>query len=174
MILNGIDFTFCSAEVDRTNPNSWVPDSNTLQDAAAEFAKSATFKAFCVHNRIAMEKTPAYTHTFNARAEGAVCIVKEHMRCLLRSANLPSRFWTRPWTTGLSKACGWAMTSAHHVLHVLVQATQRGTSQRSPPFRPYFAFPMSGEYSSPHWPFCRRHLQDARGGRWQGATHAGP
>ena len=45
-------------------------------DSAAEFAKSATFKAFCVNNRIAMEETAAYTHTFNARAEGAVRIVK--------------------------------------------------------------------------------------------------
>ena len=40
-----------------------------------------------------MEETAAYTHTFNARAEGAVRIVKEHMRCLLRRANLPRRFW---------------------------------------------------------------------------------
>ena len=62
-------------------------------DGAAEFAKSATFKAFCVNNRIAMEETAAYTHTFNARAEGAVRIVNEHMRCLLRRANLPRRFW---------------------------------------------------------------------------------
>jgi hypothetical protein len=55
-----------------------------------------TFKAFCVNNRIAMEETAAYTHTFNARVEGAVRIVKEHMRCLLRRANLPRRFW--PYT----------------------------------------------------------------------------
>ena len=60
---------------------------------AAEFAKGAILKAFCVNNRIAMEETAAYTHTFNARAEGAVRIVKEHMRCLLRRANLPRRFW---------------------------------------------------------------------------------
>ena len=61
-------------------------------DGAAEFAKSATYKTFCVNNRIAMEKTAAYTHTFNARAEGAVRIVKEHMRCLLRRANLHVAF----------------------------------------------------------------------------------
>jgi hypothetical protein len=40
-------------------------------DGAAEFAKGATFKAFCVNNRIAMEETAACTHTFNAFAEGA-------------------------------------------------------------------------------------------------------
>ena len=62
-------------------------------DGASEFAKSATFKTFCDNHHIAMEATAAYTHTFNARAEGAVRIVKEHMRCLLRRANLPRRFW---------------------------------------------------------------------------------
>jgi hypothetical protein len=102
MTIDGIDFTFCSATVDRTEPESLIHEFMTLTrlkidciryDGAAEFAKSATFKAFCVNNRIAMEETAAYTHTFNARAEGAVRIVKEHMRCLLRRANLPRRFW---------------------------------------------------------------------------------
>ena len=101
MTLDGIDFTFCSATVDRTEPESLIHEFMTLTrlkidciryDGAAEFAKSATFKTFCVNNRIAMEETAAYTHTFNARAEGAVRIVKEHMRCLLRRANLPRRF----------------------------------------------------------------------------------
>jgi hypothetical protein len=32
----------------------------------------------------------------------------------------------------------------------LQDAVQSGTSQRSPPFRPYFAFPMSRGYPSPH------------------------
>ena len=102
MTLDGIDFTYCSATGDRTEPESLIHEFMTLTrlkidciryDGAAEFAKSATFKAFCVNNHIAMEETAAYTHTFNARAEGAVRIVKEHMRCLLRRANLPRRFW---------------------------------------------------------------------------------
>jgi hypothetical protein len=102
MTLDGIDFTFCSATVDRTEPESLIHEFLTLTrlkidciryDGAAEFAKSATFKAVCVNNRIAMEESAAYTHTFTARAEGAVRIVKEHMRCLLRRANLPRRFW---------------------------------------------------------------------------------
>jgi hypothetical protein len=99
MTLDGIDFTFCSATVDRTEPESLIHEFMTLTrlkidciryEGAAVFAKSATFKAFCVNNRIAMEETAAYTHTFNARAEGAVRIVKEHMRCLLRRANPPT------------------------------------------------------------------------------------
>jgi Cys-tRNA synthase (O-phospho-L-seryl-tRNA:Cys-tRNA synthase) len=102
MTLDGIDFTFCSATVDHTEPESLIHEFMILTrlkidciryDGAAEFAKSVTFKAFCVNNHIAMEETAAYTHTFNASAQGAVRIVKEHMRCLLRRANFPRRFW---------------------------------------------------------------------------------
>ena len=79
--------------VDRTEPESLIHEFMTLTrlkidciryDGAADFAKSATFKAFCVNNHIAMEETAAYKHTFNARAEGVVRIVKENMRCFLR------------------------------------------------------------------------------------------
>jgi hypothetical protein len=73
MTIDGIDFTFCSATVDRTEPESLIHEFMTLTRLK--------------------EETAAYTHTFNARAEGAVRIVKEHMRCLLRRANLPRRFW---------------------------------------------------------------------------------
>jgi hypothetical protein len=68
MTLDGIDFTFSSATVDRTEPESLIHEFLTLTglkidciryDGAAEFAKSATFKAFCVNNRIAMEETAA-------------------------------------------------------------------------------------------------------------------
>jgi hypothetical protein len=59
MTLDGIDFTFCSATVDRTEPESLIHEFMTLTrlkidciryDGAAEFAKSATFKAFCVQH----------------------------------------------------------------------------------------------------------------------------
>eukprot|EP00961_Rhodomonas_salina_P156667 2109530-Rhodomonas_salina.1 len=35
----------------------------------------------------------AYTHTMQARAEGAVRICKEHIRCLLKASNAPPQFW---------------------------------------------------------------------------------
>jgi hypothetical protein len=91
-----------SSTADRAKPESLIHEFMTLtrlkidcvlHDGVLEFAKIATFKAFCVNNRITMEETGAYTHTFNASAKGAVRIVKEHMRCLLRIANLPRRFW---------------------------------------------------------------------------------
>jgi hypothetical protein len=77
MTLDGIDFTFCSATVDRMEPESRFHELMTLTrleidciryDGTAEFAKSATFKAFCVNNRIAMKETAAYTHTLNSHA----------------------------------------------------------------------------------------------------------
>jgi hypothetical protein len=66
MTLDGIDFTFCSATVDRTEPESLIHEFLTLTrlkidciryDGAAEFAKSDTFKTFCVKNRITIEET---------------------------------------------------------------------------------------------------------------------
>jgi hypothetical protein len=39
------------------------------------------------------EPLASYTHIQNARAERAIRICKEHVRWLLRSANLPRRFW---------------------------------------------------------------------------------
>jgi hypothetical protein len=106
MTLDGIDFTFWSATGDRTEPENLIHKFMTLSrlkigcirfDGAAEFAKSAIFKAFCDNHCIAMESTAAYTHTFKIRAKGAVRIVKEHVRCLLRRANLTRRVW--PYNT---------------------------------------------------------------------------
>ena len=36
-------------------------------DGAAEFAKNATFKTFCVNNRTTMEETAAYAYVQRAR-----------------------------------------------------------------------------------------------------------
>ena len=49
-----------------------APLKAIIVDGSAEFAKSAALKAFCDHHHIAMVTSAAYTHTFNARAEGAV------------------------------------------------------------------------------------------------------
>mmetsp|Transcript_17913 Transcript_17913/g.36036 ORF Transcript_17913/g.36036 Transcript_17913/m.36036 type:complete len:207 (+) Transcript_17913:239-859(+) len=38
-------------------------------------------------------------HTMQARAESALCITKEHLRCLLKTTNMPHRFWpTYGWS----------------------------------------------------------------------------
>eukprot|EP00961_Rhodomonas_salina_P249977 3378747-Rhodomonas_salina.2 len=58
-----------------------------------EFNCSSTFKAFCKKLDITLCPSVAYTHTMQARAEGAVRICKEHVRCLLKASNTPPLFW---------------------------------------------------------------------------------
>eukprot|EP00961_Rhodomonas_salina_P127993 1725052-Rhodomonas_salina.1 len=58
-----------------------------------EFTASTAFKAFCKEHLITYAPSAAYTHTMQARAEGAVRICKEHVHCLLKSSNAPARFW---------------------------------------------------------------------------------
>jgi hypothetical protein len=40
-----------------------------------------------------MEPVAHYTHIQNVRAENAIRVAKEHIRCLLRASNLPKLFW---------------------------------------------------------------------------------
>ena len=65
MTLDGVDCTFCSATVDHTEPENLIHEFITLTRlkidciryaGAAEFAKSASFKAFC-DNHCAMTAT---------------------------------------------------------------------------------------------------------------------
>jgi hypothetical protein len=53
-------------------------------DGAGEFARSSTFKAYCKRHNIVIKEVPAYTHTFNARVEGAIRICKDKVRAFLR------------------------------------------------------------------------------------------
>ena len=101
-VVDSIDFTWATPCVNRADPEdvlhefitmTGVKISNIRVDGAGEFGKSARFRAYCAANSINIEEVPAYTHTFNARAEGAIRICKEKVRALLRRANLPRRFW---------------------------------------------------------------------------------
>ena len=56
---------------------------------------SESFKLWCANRDIVICATAGYNHTMQARAEGAVRITKEHIRCLLKTANMPFSFW--PW-----------------------------------------------------------------------------
>jgi hypothetical protein len=66
--------------------------SSVRFDGAQEFGKSLSFKSFC-QEKIVMEPVAHYTHIQNARAENAIRVAKEHIRCLLRASNLPKIFW---------------------------------------------------------------------------------
>ena len=48
--------------------------SSIRMDGAGEFRKSTSFTAYCKLYVITIEEVPAYTHTFNARSEGAIRI----------------------------------------------------------------------------------------------------
>eukprot|EP00961_Rhodomonas_salina_P074768 1004083-Rhodomonas_salina.1 len=58
-----------------------------------EFTASAKFTAFCKKLGMVLCPSASYTHTMQARAEGAVLICKEHVRCLLKASNAQARFW---------------------------------------------------------------------------------
>ena len=87
MTLDGIDFTFHSPTVDRTEPENLIHEFMTLTrlkidciryNGAAEIAKSSHSKP-SVTTIISRWRPTQHTLTFIARAEAAVRIVKEHM-----------------------------------------------------------------------------------------------
>jgi hypothetical protein len=61
-------------------------------DGAIEFGKNSSFIAYYTHHDVVRDPLTSYTHIQNARAEGAIRIFKEHVRCLLHSVNLSHRF----------------------------------------------------------------------------------
>jgi hypothetical protein len=102
IVIDSIDFTWAQPSPNRSEPEDLIHDFMTLTgikvghiraDGAGEFARSATFQAYCKRHNIVIEEVPAYTHTFNARAEGAIRICKDKVRAFLRRANMPRRFW---------------------------------------------------------------------------------
>jgi hypothetical protein len=115
IVIDSIDFTWAQPSPNRSEPEDLIHDFMTLTgikvghiraDGAGEFARSATFQAYCKRHNIVIEEVPAYTHTFNARAEGAIRICKDKVRAFLRRANMPRRFWP-------DALLHWCRTYAH-------------------------------------------------------------
>ena len=110
IVIDSIDFTWAQPSPNRSGPEDLIHEFMTLTgikvghiraDGAGEFARSATFQAYCKRHNTVIEEVPAYTHTFNARAEGAIRICKDKVCAFLRRANMPRRFWP---TSGKSAA----------------------------------------------------------------------
>jgi hypothetical protein len=89
IVIDSIDFTWAQPSPNRSEPEDLIHDFMTLTgikvghiraDGAGEFARSSTFKAYCKRHNIVIEEVPAYTHTFNARVEGAIRICKDKRR----------------------------------------------------------------------------------------------
>ena len=102
IVVDSIDFTWAQTSTTRSEPEDLLHEfitatgirvSSIRVDGDGEFKKSASFTAYFKARDINIEEVPAYTHTFNARAEGAIRICKEKVRALLRRANMPRRFW---------------------------------------------------------------------------------
>jgi hypothetical protein len=102
IVIDGIDFVWPQTCQVRTHPEDLLHEFLTMSrlkistirfDGVSKFGKSSSFIAYCTQHDIVREPLASYTHIQNARAEGAIRICKEHVRCLLRSASLPRRFW---------------------------------------------------------------------------------
>jgi hypothetical protein len=115
IVIDSIDFTWAQSSPNRSEPEDLIHDFITLTgikvghvraDGAGEFARSSTFKAYCTRHNIVIEEVPAYTHTFNARVQGAIRICKDKVRAFLRRANMPHRFWP-------DALLHWCRTYAH-------------------------------------------------------------
>jgi hypothetical protein len=86
----------------RTHPEDLMHEFLTMSrlkistirfDDTNEFGKSSSFIAYCTQHDIVRDPLAECTHIQNATTEGAIRICKEHVRCLLRSANLPCRYF---------------------------------------------------------------------------------
>jgi len=104
MVIDGVDFLWGSSSAKKSNPEQLLEEFLLLtqvkigtirMDAASEMAKSEAFQLWCKGRGITLCPTAGYNHTMQGRAEGAVRITKEHIRCLLKHANMPFNFW--PW-----------------------------------------------------------------------------
>ena len=103
LVVDGIDFVWGQTCTTRSSPEDLIQEFLTMTnlkvssvrfDGAQEFGKSHSFKAYCHNEKIVMEPVAHYTHIQNARAENAIRVAKEHVRCLLRASNLPKIFWS--------------------------------------------------------------------------------
>ena len=94
------DFLWALPTATRANPVALLQDFAALTGVIPsavqcdnEFAENSAVQAWCRHNGAVICPTPAYNHTMNGRIEGAVRISKDHLRCLIKTANAPFRFW---------------------------------------------------------------------------------
>jgi len=104
MVIDGVDFLWASSSKHKSDPETLLDEflrftnikiDKIRMDAASEYATSESFQLWCASRGIVMCSTAGYNHTMQARAENAVRITKEHIRCMLKHANMPFQFW--PW-----------------------------------------------------------------------------
>ena len=108
-VLGDTDFTWAVPTTSRASPERHLQTFLAQTRATiksirvdGEFARrhglgqgDSLFEAYCRSQNITISPAAASNHTSQARAESAVRVTKEHMRCLMKTANAPPRFW--PW-----------------------------------------------------------------------------
>ncbi len=128
IVIDGVDFVWSQTCQVRTNPEDLLHEFLTMSrltissirfDGASEFGKRSFFITYCTQHDIVRESLASYTHIQYVRAEGVIRICKEHVRCLLRSANLPRRFC--PDANGLSTWDKLDRLQPHQMCHNLVK-----------------------------------------------------
>eukprot|EP00961_Rhodomonas_salina_P121495 1635437-Rhodomonas_salina.3 len=98
-VVGGRNFMWATPTTTRMEPEDLLNDFLVLSKINIgkirtdnEFV-STKFKAYCKKRGIVLCPSVAYTHTMQARAEGAVRICKNQVRCALKASNAPPRFW---------------------------------------------------------------------------------
>jgi hypothetical protein len=104
MVIGGVDFLWASPTTTTSKPEELLQEFVTLTrikiqrirlDGTSVFVKSSSFLAWIERHGAIICPATGYNHTMNSRSENAVRICKEHVRCALKKANAPLKFW--PW-----------------------------------------------------------------------------
>jgi len=164
IVIDSIDFTWAQSSPNRSEPENLIHDFITLTgikvghvraDGAGEFARSSTFKEYCTRHNIVIEEVPAYTHTFNARVEGAIRICKDKVRAFLRRANMPRRFWPDALLHWCRTYAHWPDASGHTAWEKLDELGPRSLCHDLKRDRHVF-----GSYVTGHLPREHPHVAD--------------
>jgi len=103
MVVDGVDFLWATPSKLTSTPELVIEDFirnsgvkvDRIRCDDATVSRSDAFKQWCRSRDITICATAGYNHTMQARAEGAIRIAKEHVRCMLKTAGMPYKFW--PW-----------------------------------------------------------------------------
>mmetsp|Transcript_68447 Transcript_68447/g.142724 ORF Transcript_68447/g.142724 Transcript_68447/m.142724 type:complete len:273 (+) Transcript_68447:444-1262(+) len=99
-VVGGVNFLWAAPTTTKAEPELLLRDFLSVSGLKigrvrvdGAFDASSGFKSFCKRRNIEICASVAYTHTMQARVEGAIRVCKEHVRCMLKSSNCPTRFW---------------------------------------------------------------------------------
>ena len=103
MVVDGVDFMWAAPTKSESSPEELIEDFlrqtrikiGKLRCDDATVFRSHAFEMWARARDIVLCPTAGYQHTMQARAEGAIRITKEHVRCMIKHSGVPYKFW--PW-----------------------------------------------------------------------------